>query len=115
MSYFDVKGNAPEKFYHGFVMGLMVSLSDTHHVQSNKESGFGRYDVLLIPKDSEKLGIILEFKVADSTNELQAAADEALEQINQRGYAAELVQKQIKKILKMGLAFYGKEVALASE
>jgi hypothetical protein len=113
ISYFDVKGNAPEKFYHGFVMGLIISLSDTHHVQSNKESGFGRYDVLLIPKDSEKLGIILEFKVADTASELQVAAEEALEQINQRGYAAELMQKNIKNILKMGLAFYGKEVALA--
>jgi hypothetical protein len=113
MSYFDVKGNAPEKFYHGFVMGLMVSLSNTHHVQSNKESGFGRYDVLLIPKDPDKLGLILEFKVADTASELQAAAEEALEQINQCGYAAELMQKNIKNILKMGLAFCGKEVALA--
>ncbi|MCE3237756.1 MAG: AAA-ATPase-like protein, partial [Gammaproteobacteria bacterium] len=115
LSYFDVKGNAPEKFYHGFVMGLMVSLSDTHHVQSNKESGRGRYDVLLIPKDLTQLGIILEFKVGKKGIDLQAAANEALEQINQRGYVAELTQKNIKNILKMGLAFYGKEVALASE
>jgi len=115
MSYFDVKGDAPEKFYHGFVMGLIISLSDTHHVQSNKESGRGRYDVLLIPKDITQLGIIIEFKVAKNAIGLQASAEEALEQINQRGYAAELTQKHIQKILKMGLAFYGKEVALASQ
>ncbi len=115
LSYFDVKGTAPEKFYHGFVMGLIVSLSGTHHIQSNKESGRGRYDVLIIPKDLTQLGIIIEFKVAKKNIDLQAAADEALEQINQRGYATELAQKHIKKILKMGLAFYGKEVALASQ
>ena len=114
MSYFDVKGNAPEKFYHGFVMGLIVSLSDTYEVQSNKESGRGRYDVLLIPKDTSQLGLILEFKVAKRTADLQVSAENALEQINARGYAAELEQKQIKKILKIGLAFYGKEVAIAS-
>jgi hypothetical protein len=115
LSYFDVKGNAPEKFYHGFVMGLIVSLSGTHHIQSNKESGRGRYDVLIIPKDLTQLGIIIEFKVAKEGMDLQTAADEALEQINQRGYATELSQKHIKKILKMGLAFYGKDVALASQ
>jgi hypothetical protein len=115
LSYFDVKGNAPEKFYHGFVMGLIVSLSGTHYIHSNKESGRGRYDVLLIPKDVTQLGIIIEFKVAKKGMDLQAAANEALEQINQRGYAAELAQKNIKNMLKMGLAFCGKEVALASE
>ena len=115
MSYFDVKGNSPEKFYHGFVMGLVVSLSNTHDVQSNKESGFGRYDVLLIPKDTHQLGLILEFKVSKTAADLQASAENALEQINIRGYAAELQKKQIKKILKIGLGFYGKEVAMANE
>ena len=113
-SYFDVGGEEPERFYHGFIMGLIVSLSDTHHVQSNKESGFGRYDVLLVPKDPHRLGLILEFKVADSAKALQASAEEALLQINTRGYEAELKQKGIKQILKIGLAFYGKEVAMAS-
>jgi len=115
MSYFDVKGDSPEKFYHGFVMGLMISLSETHYIQSNKESGFGRYDVLLIPKDVTQLGIIIEFKVADTAADLQSSADEALEQINKRGYVTELENKNIKDRLKIGLAFYGKEDALASQ
>ena len=114
-SYFDVKGDEPEKFYHGFVMGLIVSLSDSHIIHSNKESGLGRYDVLLIPKDKTRSGIILEFKVAKPDADLQESAEEALEQIKQRGYAAELEQQSIFNILKVGLAFRGKEVALASK
>ena len=113
-SYFDVKGDQPEKFYHGFVMGLIVSLSDTHFIQSNKESGDGRYDVLLIPKDSKKLGLVLEFKVADTDIGLQETAEEALEQINTMHYVTELQQKGIQHIVKVGLAFWGKEVAMAS-
>jgi hypothetical protein len=114
-SYFDVSGTAPEKFYHGFVMGMIVSLSDTHIIQSNKESGRGRYDVLLIPKDPSKLGIIIEFKVAKSAVILQEAAQQALAQINASGYEAELQHRNITQILKIGLAFYEKEVAMAFE
>ena len=113
-SYFDVSGQEPEKFYHGFVMGLIVSLSETHQVKSNKESGNGRYDVLLIPKDPKQLGLILEFKVAKNAVNCQDSAQEALEQINKKGYAAELEQQGVNNILKVGLAFYGKEVELAS-
>jgi hypothetical protein len=114
MSYFDVKGHHPEKFYHGFVLGLIVGLSGTHTIQSNKESGDGRYDVMIIPKDFAQLGLILEFKVADEEVTLADAAQEALIQINQRGYEAELRQKGVQQILKIGLAFRDKEVELAS-
>jgi hypothetical protein len=112
-SYFDVKGRHPEKFYHGFVLGLMVGLADTHLIQSNKESGDGRYDVLIIPKDLEKLGLVLEFKVAEEGATLQVVAEEALIQINNRNYETELRQKGVRSILKVGLAFEGKEVAMA--
>lgn len=114
-SYFDVSGEEPERFYHGLVMGLMISLSATHQVQSNKESGYGRYDVMLIPKDPQKLGIIIEFKVAKSAELLQTAASDALKQITDKNYAAELQHKGIERILKMGLAFYRKEVAMLVE
>lgn len=112
-SCFDAKGHHPEKFYHGFVLGLIVSLSDTHNIQSNKESGDGRYDVLIIPKDKEKLGLVLEFKTADEGVTLKKTAEQALVQINEREYAIELQQKGIHKILKIGLAFRGKEVDIA--
>lgn len=111
-SYFDVKGTEPEKFYHGFVMGLIVSLSDTHIIQSNKESGYGRYDVMIIPKDSQQLGLILEFKVARPNKTLTETAEEALAQLRERRYETILQQKGITNILQIGLAFRGKEVEL---
>jgi hypothetical protein len=113
-SFFDVKGQHPEKFYHGFVLGLIVSLADTHVVQSNKESGDGRYDVMLIPKDTTQLGLILEFKVAEEGDTLSEVAEQALRQIGERHYETELRQKNIRRILKVGLAFKGKEVEIAS-
>jgi hypothetical protein len=113
-SFFDVKGQHPEKFYHGFVLGLIVSLADTHTVQSNKESGDGRYDVMLIPKNTQHLGLILEFKVAEEGEALDSAAEQALKQINERNYETELRQKNIQKIMKIGLAFKGKYVEMRS-
>jgi Predicted AAA-ATPase/PD-(D/E)XK nuclease superfamily len=116
MSIFDATGREPEKFYHGFVLGMMVSLSETHEVKSNHESGYGRYDVMLIPKDREQLGVILEFKtVRDPEMDLKQAAQDALRQIAQRRYAAELQQLGIERILQLGLAFRGKQVAVLAE
>jgi hypothetical protein len=114
-SVFDTSGQHPEKFYHGFVLGLVVSLEKTHRVQSNRESGFGRYDVMLIPHDKTQLGIVMEFKVARGNQTLQASAEEALAQIHQRGYVEQLHSAGIQKILKLGLAFSGKQVAVASD
>jgi len=114
-SYFDSSGTEPEKFYHGFVLGLMVTLSESHEIQSNRESGFGRYDVMLIPKDPEQLGIILEFKtVREPDADLKQAAIKAVEQITQRRYEITLKQKGIHRMVKVGLAFRGKEVEVYS-
>ena len=116
MSYFDDSGKHPEKFYHGLVLGMMISLAKTYHIKSNHESGFGRYDVMLIPNDKSKLGIILEFKtVFKAQDKLEDAAQEALAQIKKRHYETELTQQGIQKILQLGLAFRGKEVCVASE
>lgn len=114
-SIFDVTGKHPEKFYHGFVLGLIVSLEATHDVQSNKESGYGRYDVMLIPKDRTQLGIVMEFKTVREANmSLTQAAEQALQQITERGYAQTLRSKGISEILQLGLAFYHKQVAVMS-
>ena len=116
LSIFDTSGREPEKFYHGFVLGMMVSLSETHEVKSNYESGYGRYDVMLIPKDREQLGIILEFKtVREKKTSLKQAARDALQQIIQRQYAAQLHQQGIHNILQIGLAFRGKQVFVLPE
>jgi Predicted AAA-ATPase/PD-(D/E)XK nuclease superfamily len=113
-SIFDISGHEPEKFYHGLVLGMMVSLNETHEIESNRESGYGRYDVMIIPKNRQKLGIILEFKVASpKENDLEAAAQEALKQIQDRRYAATLQQKGIHHLLEIGLAFRNKSVSLA--
>lgn len=114
-SVFDTSEQYPEKFYHGFVLGLVVSLQATHRVQSNRESGFGRYDVMLIPFDKTQLGIVMEFKTVRSGQGLTESAAEALAQINQRGYEQQLRHEGVQRVLKLGMAFCGKQVAVVSE
>lgn len=120
-SYFDTgdraSGAEPERFYHGFVLGLLVDLQDRYYVKSNRESGFGRYDVMLEPKHpGQENAVILEFKVRSTRKEksLEETAQSALEQIKQRKYREELKTKGIKEeqIKEYGFAFEGKTVLI---
>ena len=118
-SYFDTgkkpsEDAEPERFYHGFVLGLMVELADRYIISSNRESGFGRYDVLLEPKRDGEDGIILEFKVYDPEDEktLADTVQAALEQIEEKQYAAVLMEKGVKNIRNYGFAFEGKRVLI---
>ena len=104
----------PEKFYHGFVLGLLVDNAKNYIVKSNRESGYGRYDVVLEPKDKNNIAVIIEFKVYDKEydgeNDLNDTASNALAQIEKKQYAADLITQGIPedRILKYGFAFQGK-------
>ncbi len=110
LSSFDMSGTEPELFYHALVLGMLASLSQTHEVKSNRESGYGRYDVMLIPKDKTKLGIIIEFKKvhANRNETLESEAQKALKQLEERKYETELRAQGFEKILKLGISFLGK-------
>ncbi len=108
-SYHDLSGE-PENFYHAFVLGLFVWLGSTHEVKSNRESGFGRYDICLIPKNILKTGFVIEFKRVGRKETVESAIESALSQIETKNYAAELTQRGIKKIKKLAIVFNGKEV-----
>lgn len=119
-SYFDTAndllGEQPERFYHGFVLGLIVELDEEYIISSNRESGFGRYDVALEPKDKTKNAVIIEFKVFNPRKEktLEDTVHTALEQIEEKKYETALITRGIHKerIYKYGFAFEGKNVLI---
>ncbi len=123
-SYFDTGKNPsetlePERFYHGFVLGLIVELSDRYEVKSNRESGFGRYDVMIIPLDKSEKAIVLEFKVHENDEEktLEETVSSALAQIEEKKYDTELINAGVKKenIRHYGFAFEGKKVLIGTD
>ena len=120
-SFFDTGARAygqtePERFYHGFVLGLMVDLKERYVISSNRESGFGRYDVILEPLREGDNAYILEFKVFDPDDEdsLHDTVQAALAQIEEKQYKAALTARGIaaERIRKYGFAFEGKQVLI---
>jgi len=116
MSYHDL-GGEPEKVYHALVLGMLVWLSGKYEIRSNRESGYGRYDLMLKPLDLKKQGIIIEFKQVDEEDKEtpEKAMERALEQIEDRAYATELEAAGIRNILKLAVVFKGKELWMKSK
>jgi hypothetical protein len=111
MSFFDM-GAEPEKVYHAFVMGLLIWLSPAYQVKSNRESGYGRYDIMIIPREPSKLGYIIEFKKVRKNETVETAVESALKQIDERKYETELVERGIKTYKKLAVVFNGKDVTI---
>ena len=109
MSFFDMAGD-PEKVYHAFVMGLLLWLYPAYQIKSNRESGFGRYDIMIIPGDVSKLGYVIEFKKVRKNETAESAAESALKQIEDKQYETELIERGITNIKKLAIVFSGKDV-----
>jgi hypothetical protein len=116
LSYHDTSGDEPERVYHAFVLGLLVNLGSQYQVRSNRESGYGRYDMMLIPKDIRQTGFVFEFKKVNSKYDKtpKTAMKNALKQIQDRHYALELRQAGVQKILGLGVVVHKKKVWVES-
>lgn len=110
VSYHDTANG--ESFYHGLMLGMCVLLRDRYIVKSNWESGYGRFDLALVPRNKNVCGVLLEFKKADNKADLPAKAEAAAEQIESREYAVMFSEQDIDKVWKYGVAFCGKHVCL---
>ena len=112
VSYHDTGDS--EKYYHHFMLGVLLTLGDKYIITSNRESGYGRYDIALEPKDKNNYGLIFEFKIGDK-NSIGEKAKEALAQINEKKYDISMKNNGVLKVIKIGMAFSGKDVAIESE
>lgn len=113
-SFMDVGENTAENFYHAFVLGMLVGLKDTYYVNSNRESGLGRYDIMLEPKDKNANSFIMEFKVLENKEEktLEETIQNAKNQIEEKKYEQNLLERGFTNITKMVFAFHGKNVKM---
>ena len=113
ISYYDV--GKEEKYYHNILLGMILSLQKEYDITSNRESGSGRYDIVLEPKDRNKTAFVLEFKVGDNEEELEKLSQVAIEQIEKKEYASSMKAKGINDILAVGIAFYKKKIRVKFE
>ncbi len=109
LSYHDLSGE-PEKVYHALVAGMLTWISNSHEIRSNRESGYGRYDIMIIPRDLSQYGYVMEFKKTGKNESVKSAAKSALKQIKEKKYETELKERGVKKIKKLAVVFEGKNV-----
>jgi hypothetical protein len=108
-SYHDF-GDEPEKVYHALVAGMLTWITNTHEIKSNRESGYGRYDIMVIPRDPTRVGYIIEFKKTRKNETMESAVKSALNQIEEKKYETDLLERGITHIKKLAIVFSGKEV-----
>ncbi|MCX4239667.1 AAA family ATPase [Paraliomyxa miuraensis] len=115
LSYHDTGGREPERVIHGFIVGLLVGLQPDHEVRSNRESGYGRYDVMVLPRSPGRPGVVLELKTIDVEHgeTPSAALDDALHQIRERDYSTELRERGASPIIELAAVFDGKRAWVA--
>ena len=114
LSHFDLDSEM-EKIYQVFMIGLVGFLMGKYEIISNNESGYGRYDLAMIPIKSNEKAYLMEFKISKTENRMTLKAEEALKQIDEKKYDTRLKARGIKNILKIGIAFYGKKVKVFSK
>jgi len=114
LSHFDLDSEM-EKIYQVFMIGLVGFLMGRYEIISNNESGYGRYDLAMIPVKSNEKAYLMEFKISKTEKGMRARAEEALKQIDEKKYDTRLKARGIKNILKIGIAFYGKSVKVVSK
>ena len=114
LSHFDLDSEM-EKIYQVFMIGLVGFLMGRYEIISNNESGYGRYDLAMIPVRSNEKAYLMEFKISKTEKGMRAKAEEALKQIDEKKYDTRLKARGIKNILKIGIAFYGKSVKIVSK
>lgn len=109
LSYQDPAGKEPEKLYHGFILGMMVHLEHEYDVRSNRESGYGRADMLMRPKKPGKPGVVMELKVREEDEAIETVLTEAAEQVRDRKYAADLEAAGASPVFEYAMVFDGKK------
>lgn len=109
VSYFDFTSKSKESHYHVFILGMLLGLRRKYYIHSNREGGRGRYDLVVEPMDKSKNGLVIEFKVARSKEELLSLSEEALKQIEEKNYTRELKMRGIKRVVLVGISFYQRE------
>lgn len=109
VSCFDFTSKSKESHYHVFILGMLLGLRRKYYIHSNRERGRGRYDLVVEPMDKSKNGLVIEFKVARSKEELLSSSEEALKQIEEKNYTRELKLRGIKRVVLVGISFYQRE------
>jgi len=108
MSFHDFGGPRPERVYHAFIAGLLVQLASDYEVRSNRESGYGRYDVMVLPRRPGRAGVVVELKVLDEGETVEGSLEAALRQVRERDYATELRARGADPVRELAVVFDGK-------